>query len=55
MTDLSQVFTSAIAQWILGQKSLGQALQEALAEYVANLAAKASPLTVRGAFTLALL
>lgn len=40
--DISKSFGSAVDQWITGQKSFGAALEEALAQYLAQVAAKAA-------------
>ncbi len=42
LTDVTDMFGTAITQWLSGQKSFGEALKEALQQYLANLAGKAA-------------
>ncbi len=40
--DMSNVFGSAVSSFVSGQETMGQALEKALAQYLANLAGKAA-------------
>jgi hypothetical protein len=42
LTDVSEAFGSAISEWIMGNESLGAALEKALAQYLAQIAGKAA-------------
>jgi len=42
LNDVSQAFGSAVEQWILGQESFGVAMERALAQYLARVAAQAA-------------